>query len=119
MDDASISSQKTVDFQNAVVDLLIAINRQLGDIHNTLKFSPDNLDDHDVCDLAVHLLFQVGPNVSEIARKLSRQGIKVDRHSLTKTKKFARFQDKLEVFRNGGEVNSGHLDDDGRLEAYD
>lgn len=113
--DTSASSEH---FEKTVVHLLVNINRTLGEIHDTLKRPNKELEDQDIEDMAVHYLFQVGPNLSEITRKLSGQGINVRRQSLTEAKKFARFQEKLEIFRNG-EIRRGHMTEDGDVEAHD
>ena len=115
METARNARENDEDFQSAVVNLLVNMNAALYEIRDLLKAPKKELDDDDICDMAVHYLIQCGPNLSEITRKLAGQGIRVRRQSLAEAKKFSRFREKLEVFR----VHSGYRTDDGDIEAVE
>ncbi len=116
------------DYRETQIKLMINLCKAVEELQKTtqaifdlLKHSDKPLTDQDIEDRAVLLLIQVGPNLSEIVRRLNAQGITVRRHSLGYTKRFSRFQEKLEKYRQRDEsmLRRGHITEEGHLEAYD
>lgn len=116
MDSARFARDKSEDFQEAVLSALSSIDATLAKIHAALTGPARSKTDQDIEDLAIYYLHQGSGNVSDVVRQLKNAGFHVRRPSLTKAKKFRRFQDELDAY--SGKARRGFQTEDG-IEAVD
>lgn len=117
MNAARNARENAEDFQAAVLNALSNIDDTLLKIHAALTGRARSKTDQDIEDLAIYYLHQGSGNVSDVVRQLKNAGFHVRRPSLTKAKKFRRFQDELEAY-TGKQPRRGFQTENG-VEAVD
>lgn len=117
MEPARRARENPQDFQEAVLNALFNIDATLLQIHAALTGPARSKTDQDIEDLAIYYLHQGSGNVSDVVRQLKNAGFHVRRPSLTKAKKFRRFQKELRGYARDA-PRRGYQTDEG-IEAID